>query len=162
MMAADSYNDDLRLWAEQQAKLLREGNLAIADLDNIAEELESLATRQDHELGIRMESLCTLMLLWELEPDLRRPMGYSQIVEERLMIETLLEVSPSLSESLPRVLDKEYARAANAVQLDTRRSDILDTCAWTFEPLMERALDSDRPLPWNEACRCQHLCSLYV
>ena len=146
-MTDNLYEKDLRLWAEQQAKYLRERDLSLMDLDNVAEEIESLGRRQLYEQRVRIKALCTWMLLWELQPTLRRPLWYSNIVEERLMLETIMEVSPSLVASLPEVLEKEYAAASELVQNDTGLSHVPERCPWTFRELMQRPLDADRPLP---------------
>ncbi|MGO9742822.1 MAG: DUF29 family protein, partial [Roseiarcus sp.] len=39
---SDAYQDDFYAWAMQQAALLRAGRFAVADIENIAEEIESM------------------------------------------------------------------------------------------------------------------------
>jgi Domain of unknown function DUF29 len=145
-MEKDLYDQDLRLWAERQAKLLRDRKLDEAQFDNIAEELESLARQQVRELHGRLESLCMWMLLWELQPSSRRPLWYSAIVDERTMLRSLLDVSPSLRVDLPEELADAYANARTLVMIDMDR-DIPLQCPWTFDELMQVQLDKDRPLP---------------
>ncbi len=42
MMKNTLYEQDFYAWAKQQASLLRSGNLSAADVDHIAEEIESM------------------------------------------------------------------------------------------------------------------------
>ncbi len=44
------YDRDFFAWANEQAALLRAGRLAAADIDNIAEEIESMGRSEKREL----------------------------------------------------------------------------------------------------------------
>ncbi len=47
---SDLYDRDFYAWANRQAALLRAGNLADADIANIAEEIESMGRGEKREL----------------------------------------------------------------------------------------------------------------
>lgn len=56
-MSADLYERDFFAWANHQAKLLRQGDLAAADLAHIAEEIESMGRGERNELTNRLAVL---------------------------------------------------------------------------------------------------------
>ena len=41
-----AYDEDFFAWTEEQARLLRAGELSLLDVENIAEELESMGTQR--------------------------------------------------------------------------------------------------------------------
>jgi hypothetical protein len=49
----DLYEIDFYAWANEQARLIRDGRLADADLENIAEEIESMGRSEKRELVTR-------------------------------------------------------------------------------------------------------------
>jgi len=53
------YEDDFYAWSQQQADLLRQGKLAEADLDHIAEEIESMGRTEKRDLICRLKVLLT-------------------------------------------------------------------------------------------------------
>ncbi|MFM0114961.1 DUF29 domain-containing protein [Paraburkholderia nemoris] len=101
------YSTDVALWAEDQAAKLRTGRVTELDRDNIAEELESLASALRHELVGRLARLLQNLLQWEYLDGLRMPVWYTAIHEERSMIPRLLEDAPSLGQNWA----KAYAQA---------------------------------------------------
>ncbi|WP_230839566.1 DUF29 domain-containing protein [Gloeobacter morelensis] len=57
------YDEDFHAWAFEQATLLREGRLDKLDLENLAEELESLGRFERRALESRLEVLIVHLLL---------------------------------------------------------------------------------------------------
>jgi len=51
------YDRDFYLWAKETAAALREGRVAEADLENIAEEIDGLANRDYRELYSRLRRI---------------------------------------------------------------------------------------------------------
>lgn len=62
MSNADTYSRDFCAWATEQAALLRAGRLADADIENIAEEIESMGRSEKRELVNRLTVLLTHLL----------------------------------------------------------------------------------------------------
>jgi len=54
MSNAAAYESDFHAWATEQARLLRAGRVSEADLENIAEELESMGRSERRELVSRL------------------------------------------------------------------------------------------------------------
>lgn len=62
------YHTDFHAWANQQATLLREGRLQAADIEHIAEEIESMGRSEKRELFSRLVILMMHLLKWQYQP----------------------------------------------------------------------------------------------
>ena len=62
------YDEDFLAWTEQQAALVRAGRLDQLDLDNLAEELDTMGRSEWGELENRLEVLLMHMLKWDHQP----------------------------------------------------------------------------------------------
>ena len=58
------YERDFFAWSRQQAELLRAGKLADADIDHIAEEIDSMGRTEKRELVSRLSVLLLHLLKW--------------------------------------------------------------------------------------------------
>jgi hypothetical protein len=113
----DLYQTDFAEWAFRNAELLRSGRVSEADLDNIAEEIDSLGRSQSHELKSRLAQIMERMLqLRYTAEELRErnaPGWRGSIARQRTDIGCLLRDSPSLRRLLnATVLATCYADAA--------------------------------------------------
>ena len=104
-MSNDLYDRDFYAWANQQAALLRAGRLAEADIENIAEEIESMGRSEKRELVSRLTILLQHLLKWQFQPEKRSNSWRAGIREQRVRIARILKASPSLkaypAQSLP-------------------------------------------------------------
>ena len=71
------YDRDFYAWANEQAALLRSGKLAEADIENIAEEIESMGRSEKRELVNRLTVLLLHLLKWQFQPGCAAPVGNS-------------------------------------------------------------------------------------
>lgn len=90
------YEEDFARWSAEQAALLRAGRFDAVDLENVAEEIESLGRSDRREIRNRQEVLLRHLLKWEFQPDKRKAGWRSTILEQRRQIKLLIEESPSL------------------------------------------------------------------
>ena len=67
------YERDFFAWSRQQAELLRAGKLAEADIEHIAEEIDSMGRTEKRELISRLSVLLLHLLKWRYQPDKRGP-----------------------------------------------------------------------------------------
>lgn len=65
------YETDFYARANLQAALLRSGNLRAAEIDHIAEEIESMGRSEKRELLSRLAALLMHLLEWQTQPTLR-------------------------------------------------------------------------------------------
>ena len=68
---APLYERDFFAWANQQASLLRAGQFTEADIEHIAEEIESMGRSEKRELLSRLAILLMHLLKWQAQPMLR-------------------------------------------------------------------------------------------
>ena len=66
-MSANLYERDFYAWANEQAGLLRAGKLSEADLEHIAEEIESMGKSEKRELVNRLSVLLMHLLKWQFQ-----------------------------------------------------------------------------------------------
>jgi hypothetical protein len=91
-----AYDEDFFAWTQEQARLLREGDIGDIDLENLAGEIESVGRRNRREIRSRLIMLLVHLLKWRFQAR-QRGAGWSDTIsEQRLQIESVLEDSPSL------------------------------------------------------------------
>src|SRR2546422_4819641 len=93
------YETDFVLWAEHNAELLRSGRLAEADLEEIAEEIESMGKSNRRALESRiirvLEHLLKLRLVTGPEGDHNERGWRGSILHQQSAIAALIEERPS-------------------------------------------------------------------
>ena len=111
------YDIDFAEWAFYNADLLRAGKVAEADLENIAEEIESLGRTQGRELESRIMQIIGHLLKLNLTKgimhDLNERLWRVSAAHQRVELRKLLRGSPSLRRNLTaETLSECYADAA--------------------------------------------------
>ena len=84
---AVDYEDDFYAWTVEQARLLRSGEFSELDIENIAEELESMGRSDKREIESRLSVLLAHLLKWQLQVGLRSRSWSGTIREQREHIE---------------------------------------------------------------------------
>jgi hypothetical protein len=79
-----AYEKDFYAWANEQAALLRSGKLAEADIEHIAEEIESMGRTEKRELVARLTVLLLHLLKWRYQPNLQGAFWRATIAAPRL------------------------------------------------------------------------------
>lgn len=69
------YERDFFAWANQQAALLRAGQFAEADIEHIAEEIESMGRSEKRELLSWLATLLMHLLKWQAQPFVQHPVA---------------------------------------------------------------------------------------
>jgi hypothetical protein len=122
-MASRAYDADLVLWAESQARALRDAgragtNLPI-DWQNVAEEIESLGKSQARELASRIETILVHMMKLQASPASNPRIGWRASVQrQRDEIEAVLADSPSLSQTVSAVIEATIGKARRVAALE--------------------------------------------
>jgi hypothetical protein len=134
-MASDTYERDFYAWTSEQAALLRAGRLSEADVENIAEEIESMGRSERRELVNRLAVLLTHLLKWQVQPALRGNSWRLTIVEQRARLAEHLRENPSLKSVLPDAFATAYRFALLRAQRETGLPEgaFPATCPWTSE-----------------------------
>ena len=113
------YETDFYGWAIEQADLLRKRRLNEADLDNIAEEIESMGRGEKRELVNRLAVLLAHLLKWQFQPGLRSTSWRLTVVEQRDRLAEHLKDNSSLKPMLPDTIKTAYRYARLAAQRET-------------------------------------------
>ncbi len=136
-----SYDGDIIAWANEQARLLREGQFSKLDIEHIAEEIEDVGKSEQRELENRMAVLLAHLLKWQHQPERQGNSWRNTIKDQRDRIARRLRKTPSLKSDLD---DSEWWRGvwADALDITVKETGLFydafpETCPWTLEQIMD-------------------------
>lgn len=134
------YEEDFYAWTVEQARLLRAGELSGIDVENIAEEIESMGRSDRREINNRLIVLLVHLLKWQLQPQMQSKSWSATIRELRRKVEELLSELPSLRPTVPEILPQAYAEAREDAQEETGLGETAfpETCPFTPEEVLSR------------------------
>jgi Domain of unknown function DUF29 len=134
-----TYDSDFHLWSQTQAAAIREGRFAEIDLENVAEEIESLGRSDKREIKSGMEILLIHLLKWQFQPEKRKNGWHGSIVAARFGVSDLVEESLGLKSFPEQKLAEAYAaarrRAAAETGLSIKRFPA--ECPYTIAEVMD-------------------------
>jgi hypothetical protein len=138
-MSARLYEQDFYAWANEQAALLRAGKLSEADLEHIAEEIESMGKTEKRELINRLTVLLAHLLKWQHQPARRGASWEVTIVNQRRALARHLADNPSLKSKLPEAIDDAYIDARGEAYAETglAKTSFPAACPWPFTQIMD-------------------------
>jgi nitrous oxide reductase len=113
------YDRDFCHWLEQNVALLRAGKLTEIDVENIAEELESMGKSQHAELVSRLAVLLMHLLKWQYQPEKCSRSWELTIIEQRQEVLELLEDSPSLKHDVTDKIARAYKKSLIKAERET-------------------------------------------
>jgi hypothetical protein len=131
------YDRDFCAWAIEQAELLRARRLSESDIENIAEEIESLGKSEKRELISRLTVLLVHPLKWQYQSVLRGRICSLTLEEQRNEFESHLADNPSLKSTLGNSIAVAYRRAVMVAMRETgmERSVFPTEFPWTPEQI---------------------------
>ncbi len=119
-LAKPTYEEDFVLWLEHQAELLRQGRVAELDLENLAEEVESIGRSDKREVQNRLSILLAHLLKYQFQPKRRSRSWTTTISEQRRQLDLVFKDSPSLLKNYaPQVFDDSYTYARRKASDET-------------------------------------------
>lgn len=133
------YDQDFYAWANEQAALLRSGRLSEADIEHVAEEIETMGKTEKRELVSRLKILLMHLLKWQLQPGGRSTSWRLTVMEQRREVVDHLADNPSLKAKLPETMDNAYGGAILAAARETNLDlgAFPPVCPWSFEQVMD-------------------------
>ena len=133
------YDDDLVLWFEQQAALLRTQQFSKLDVEHLIDELEAMAGRDRRELKSRLCLLLVHLLKCGYQPTMKSSSWLGTIRTQRQEIRGLLEQSPSLSHHLVPYTDKQFKAAVDLASDETGLPPdaFPQTCPYTLGQILD-------------------------
>lgn len=134
------YEQDYSKWAETMADLLRSGNLAELDIENLVEEVRDLSKRERDSLLSSIRLIIHHLLKWDHQPQLRSRSWLVTIQRERSNIADYLADSPSLKKY---ITDEYLGNIYKKAKLDAIAEtgiDMPDVCPYTVDEVIHRNL----------------------
>lgn len=137
--SASLYETDFHAWTQEQAELLRQGQLSHLDREHVAEEIESLGQQQRQELENRFGVLVGHLLKWQFQPNYQSKSWRATIREQRRKIQRLIQQNPSLKPYLPEAIAEGYESGLAIVIRETPLDyeDLPDICPYTAEQTLD-------------------------
>src|SRR5687767_10109076 len=138
-IAKTEYDRDFYAWTLHSADLLRHGKISEVDVENVAEEIESMGKSTKRELVNRLIILLAHLIKWKFQNEKRSGSWKGTIKQQRYEINGLLEDSPSLKHEINEKLDRAYVRAVKIASIETGISiDIFPkTCCFSTEQCLD-------------------------
>ena len=133
------YDADVVAWAEQQALLLRTGQLSLIDIEHIAEEIEDVGKSELHKLESRLVVLWSHLLKWQYQAERRGSSWQLTIAEQRRAVERHLRRVPSLKRMLVDAdwLAEVWMDAMLAAVAETHLTDFPRQRPWPVEQTLD-------------------------
>lgn len=137
-----TYEKDFVLWLEHQVELLRQRRVHELDLENLAEEVESIGRSDKREVYNRLTVLLAHLLKYQFQTDKRTRSWLSTIREQRRRLRLVFQDSPSLAKNYaPEVFGNIYKDARQAASDETGLN--IETFPGTSPYTLEQTLDED-------------------
>lgn len=135
----DLYETDFYQWTQKQAQLLRQGSWTSLDIENLAEEIESLGKQQKQELRNRLGILIGHLLKWEYQPELRGKSWKATIWEQREQVLDILQDNPSLKPYLEEAVHKGFRQGISLVLRETPLDlpDLPKECPYAIAQILD-------------------------
>lgn len=145
-MSNSLYAADFHAWLGEQARALRARDIAHLDLENLAEEIESLGGSQRRELSSRLRVLLMHLLKWQVQDEHRSRSWRSTIWTQRVEIASLLEQSPSLRPTVADVIQKVYPMAKDKAidEMGLLSAPFPVTCPYVAEDVLDCSFLPDK------------------
>ena len=133
------YDGDIVAWASEQAALLRKRQWSALDIDNLAEEIDSVGRTEKRELGSRMTVLLAHLLKWQFQPAHRSQSWLRSIRTQREKIARALQKMPSLQPCLadPEWLDDAWEDAVEWAAKETGIDEFPEDLIWTVQQILD-------------------------
>jgi hypothetical protein len=138
-----SYDQDVILWSQEQARLLRARRFAELDIEHLADEIEDVGKSEKRDLASRRAVLLAHLLKWKSQPESRTNSRRTTINDQRRRIALAIKETPSLK-AVMRVADWQEgvwldARCQARKEMGLTGDDLPEACPWP----MEQAVDPE-------------------
>ncbi len=135
------YDEDITAWAEEQARLSRDGDFAALDLEHLAEEIEGVGASERREPRSRLIVLLRHLPKWhlpkwQLQTGFRSNSWTATIRTQRIEVEQVLKQNPSVRRALPELLPQAFQSGRGAAIGENGIERMPNSCPWTVEQVM--------------------------
>ena len=140
-------DSDFAAWIHDQVAALRDGRFSDLDIDELTDEVESLAKRDFKKLRSNLRVILTHMLKWDWQPERRDVSWRKSINASRERVWGELASSPSFRPRLPEAIAQAFPHARLIAWEETGVFALErepQTCPYSWDEIMFRAHDLDR------------------
>jgi Domain of unknown function DUF29 len=132
------YETDEHLWLEETIKLLKANRLDELDVENLIEELESLAKKDKNKAESLLEQIIRHLLLWQywLEEHQNNAAHWEAEIDS-FRTQLRRHLTLNLSQHLEQEFNNIYQDALRYVTKKTRLQTLPQTCPYTWEQLLD-------------------------
>ena len=153
--ARPTVDSDFAAWIHEQVAALKEGRFADLDIDDLADEVESLAKRDFRKLVGALRVVLIHMLKWDKQPEERGNSWRRSINAARERVYSELASSPSFRPRIAEAIARAYplARLKASDETGVFEQCFEQACPYSWEDIMNRPheLDPDRvPVDEND------------
>jgi hypothetical protein len=145
------YEEDFAAWLKAQADLLRQRRFDDLDVENLAEEVESVGRSEFRSLESALELILLHMMKWDYQVERRGNSWRNTIHEQRRQVAKLLRDNPSFKSRLEEAVSDAYAGVPDKVDTATGvpAHRLPSGCPYSWDEIMNRLhnIDPDRPWP---------------
>ncbi len=142
-----TYADDFYTWTQEQGARLRAGELTRLDLENLAEEIESLGRSQFAAFASALRVVLLHMLKFDHQPMRQTRSWAISIATHRRHAVGELKDSPGLKNRIGEAIERAYGVARLEASKETRLplKRFPEACPYTYRDIMDRpfAIDPD-------------------
>ena len=133
------YETDVIAWANEQAALLRSGQLSALDIEHIAEEIEDVGKSEKREMANRLAVLLAHLLKWQYQPSKQSKSWQRTIKEQRRRVLLNLKETPSLQVSLNHAdwVGEAYANAVYQAINETGLDNFPEEFPWAMGDVLK-------------------------
>jgi hypothetical protein len=131
---ADAYK-----WSKETAQALRSGNLAAIDMDELVDEVESIASGLRRELVSTLKDVIEALLVIDYTKD-NAEEADRQLVHAQGQLRLLLHSAPGLQEAVNDAVVEAYQWAKDNV-IEDHGVSLPDGCPFPLERIMENPYD---------------------
>ena len=147
-------DSDFAAWISDQVAALKEGRFSDLDIDDLADEVESLAKRDFKKLRSAFRVILQHMLKWDYQPERRGQSWRDSINNSRDRVWGELASSPSFRSRVDEAIAQAYPLARSRAWAETgvfKLEREPKTCPYSWDEIMFRPheLDPDR-VPQDE------------
>ena len=137
-MSDRSYDRDVYAWARHQARALRDKEWSALDVENLAEEIESLGNEQAHAVESHLRTLLAHRLKWQYQSQRRRSWERN-CLNARDEIDRRLRRNPSLRGQVAHFIADIYPKARRLAQAETSLplATLPEDCPWSAAQVLD-------------------------
>lgn len=148
----DLYEQDFYTWTQEQARLLREGNLERLDLVHLIEEVEDMGKSELRGYSRYLALIAAHLLKWEYQPERRGASWEKSIRAYRKKARSELKKNPGFKSRMEEIAQNIAfdAIAEAAKDMGDYAERLPEECSYTIEQILDEEFWPGMPYKNND------------